>query len=140
MASLAMEAVLEGVRGYAEELLQSVTPEILYEAIKKDVDLWDLAPSKVKRQGSTWARNFRKYQDRLTPALVLEWLRVDRPDLHNLLINMPGGTKWVARMTEDIKERLWPPEVGGLKLVQETPEEEALPEQPEETEPKVKYI
>lgn len=143
VASLAMEAIMEGIRGYLEELLEPVTPEQLYVAMKKGVNLWDFAPSKVKRRGSTWTRNFRKYQDRLTPALVLEWLHEDRPDLHSLIINMPGGTKWLARMTGDIKERLWPPEEGGLKLVQ-VPQEEEEPEKPEEPpeEPpaKIKYI
>ncbi|MBA7609125.1 hypothetical protein ES703_16312 [subsurface metagenome] len=139
VASIAMEAVLEGVRGYFEELLSSVTPEQLYEAIKKGVDPWDFAPSKIKRRGSTWVRQMRKYQDRLTPQLVLEWLQTDRPDLHSLIVNMgPKGTRWIVRMTEDVKLHLWPPE-GGLKLIRETPEEEALPEL-EETPDKIRYI
>lgn len=140
VASLAMEVVLEGVRGYLEELLKHITPEQLYESIKEDADPWEHAPGKVKRRGKIWARKLRKYQDRLTPRLVLEWLQADRPDLHSLIINMgPKGTKWLVRMTEGIKERLWPPE-GGLKLVQEgAEEEEEPPEQPEETAPKVKW-
>ena len=139
VASLAMEAVLEGIRGYLEELLRPVTTDQLYAAIKQDVSPWDFAPSKVKRRGSTWARNFRKYQDRVTPLLILSWLREDRSDLHNLIINMPGGTKWVARMTEDIKLHLWPPAEGGLKLVQAAPEGEAPPEEQEEIPAKVKW-
>jgi len=131
-----MEGILEVVRGYLEELLITVTPEDLYTAIQQDADPWEHAPAKVKRRGSTWARNLQKYQDRLTPQLVLEWLQADRPDLHNLLINMgPKGTKWLAQMTEGIKMRLWPPE-RGLKLVQEAPKEddpheEEPPKQPE---------
>ena len=143
MASIAMEALLEGIRGYLEELLRPLTPEQLYDAIQRDVDPWEYAPPKVKRRGSTWARNMRKYQDRLTPQLVLSWLHADRPDLHNLIINTgPKGTKWIARMTFGIKEHLWPPE-GGLKRVQEPPEEEAAPppeEPPEEPPAKIKYI
>jgi len=136
-----MEGVLEVVRGYLEELLQPVTPEDLYTAIQENVDPWEHAPAKVRRRGSTWARNLQKYQDRLTPQLVLDWLREDRPDLHNLLINMGSkGTKWLARMTEGIKLHLWPPE-GRLKRVQEALEgEEEPPEQPEETPAKVRYI
>lgn len=140
VASIAMEFVLEGVRGYFEELLKHVTPEKLYEAIKKDVNPWDFAPSKIKRRGSTWVQQMRKYQDRLTPQLVLGWLQIDRPDLHSLIINMgPEGTRWLARMTKDVKLHLWPP-VGGLKLVQKELEEEETPEEPEETEPKIKLI
>ena len=138
-----MEGILEVVRGYLEELLRLVTPEQLYEAIQQDIDLWEHVPPRIKRRGSTWARNLRKYQDRITPQLVLFWLQADRPDLHNLIINMDSkGTKWLARMTEGIKMRLWPPE-GGLKLVQETPvEEEASPlEEPSEEPPaKIRYI
>jgi len=139
MASIAMEVVLEGVRGYLEELLRPVTPEGLYRAIQQDVDPWEHAPSRVKRRGNTWARNLRKYQDRITPRLVLEWLQADRPDLHNLIINMgPKGTKWLARRTKNIKEQLWPSE-GGLKLIHAVPEEEEPPEQPEETPEKIRW-
>lgn len=143
-ASIAMEGILEVVRGYLEELLRTVTPEDLYNAIQKDEDPWEHAPAKVKRRGSTWARKMRKYKDRLTPQLVLDWLHADRPDLHNLLINMgPKGTNWLTRMTEGIKNRIWPPE-GGLKLIQEAPEKEdpleGSIEQPEETPSKIRYI
>ena len=140
MSSIAMEAVLEGVRGYLEELLRPVTPEQLYQAINQDADPWEYAPSRVKRRGSTWARQLRKYQDRLTPQLVLYWIKADRPDLGSLIENMGSkGTKWLARRTESIKEQLWPPE-GGLKLVKEAvEEEEEAPEQPEEAAPKIKW-
>lgn len=131
VASIAMEAVLESVRGYLEELLRPVTPEALYKAIQENVNPWEQAPPKVKRKGSTWARNFQKYQDRITPQLVLEWLKADRPDLHSLIVNLDSkGTKWVRRMTENIKEHLWPSK-RGLKLVQEAPEEK----DPHEEEP-----
>lgn len=148
VASIAMEAVLEGVRGYLEELLRTVTPEQLYEAIQQDTDPWESAPSRVKRRGSTWARQLHKYQDRITPQLVLEWIQADRPDLGSLIVNMgPKGKKWVARRTQSIKNRLWPQE-RGLKLVHREPEgeqdphedPEEPPEEPEETPTKIKYI
>ena len=145
VASIAMEAILEGIRGYLEELLRPLTPEQLYDAIQRDVDPWEYAPSKVKNRGSKWVRQMRKYQDRLTPQLFLSWLQTDRPDLHSLIVNMgPKGTRWIVRMTEDVKLHLWPPE-GGLKLVQETSEEEEPHEEetlPELEEPpdKIKYI
>jgi len=140
-----MEGVLEVVRGYLEELLRTVTPEDLYTAIQEDADPWDHAPAKVKRRGSTWAQQLRKYQDRITPQLVLEWLKADRPDLHNLIINMGSkGTKWVARCTANIKEHLWPHETR-LKRTQRDPEEEDPHEeepleQPEKTPAKIRYI
>jgi hypothetical protein len=138
VASLAMEVVLEGVRGYLDELLKPLTPEDLYKAIKEDADPWNAAPSKVKRRGSIWARKLRKYQDRLTPELVLDWLKEDRSDLHNLIINMgPEGTKWLARRTKSIKTQLWPPE-GGLKLVRKGVEEDK-PSEPDENTPKIKW-
>lgn len=130
-ASIAMEAVLEAIRGYLEELLKPVTPEQLYRAIKQGVVPWERAPLKVKQGGRTWTRNMRKYKDRLTHKLVLEWLHEDRPDLHNLIVNMgPEGTRWLAKMTEDVKQHLWPPEEG-LKKVQGPPEEEEDPVEPE---------
>jgi len=141
-----MEVVLESVRGYFEELLEPVTPELLYEAIQKDINPWEHAPPIIKKKGSTWTRNLKKYKDRITPQLVLDWLKADRPDLHNLIINMgPKGTRWLSRRTELFKEELWPHE-GGLKLVQEgkpvqeDPEEEEEPlEQPEEEKVTVKW-
>lgn len=139
VASLAMEVVLEGVRGYLDELIKPLTPEDLYKAIMKDIDPWEHAPMRVRRRGSTWAHKLRKYQDRLTPELVLDWLKTDRPDLASLIENMgPKGTKWLARRTTEIKERLWPPE-GGLKLVRKGVEEEEPSEQPEEATPKIKW-
>lgn len=139
VASLAMEVVLEGVRGYLEEILRPVTPEHLYKAIQEDTSPWDNAPTRVKRRGRIWARKLRKYKDRLTPQLVLEWLQADRPDLHNLIINLgKKGMKWLAKWTEEIKERLWPP--GGLKRVKKAPEEEEPPQQPEKVTEKIRYL
>lgn len=139
VASIAMEAVLEAVRGYLEELLRNTTPEDLYRAIQEDVDPWEFAPSRVRRRGSKWAEQMRKYQDRITPQLVLEWLKADRPDLHNLIINMGSkGTKWIARRTESIKEQLWPSE-SGLKRVKDPHEEEAEPPEQEEPPAKIQW-
>ena len=135
MASIAVEAVLEGVRGYLEELLRPVTPEDLYRAIQEDVDPWDFAPSRVRRRGSRWAREMRKYQDRVTPQLVLSWLQADRPDLHNLIINIgPKGTKWLARRTENIKEQLWSSDARPQRVPIPHEEEEEILEEPEEIE------
>lgn len=141
VASLAMEVVLEGVRGYLGEQLKPVTPEHLYQAIKEDADPWEHVPARVRRKGSIWARKLRRYQDRLTPELVLEWLKKDRPELGSLIENMGAeGKKWLAKWTERIKERLWPPEPR-LKLVpKEMFEAEEEPEQPEETPPKIKWV
>lgn len=111
VASLAMEAVLEGVRGYLQEQLKPVTPEHLYKAIKEDKDPWEYAPRRVKLRGRRWARKLRKYKDRLTPELVLRWLLEDRPELGTLIWNMGAeGRRWLAKWTERIKQKLWPPE------------------------------
>lgn len=119
VGSLAMEAVLEAVRGYLQELLKDVTPEHVYQAIEEDADPWEYAPSRVRSRGRHWARKLRKYQDRLTPELVLKWLRSDRPDLASLIINSGRpGTLWLGGRTESIKLNLWPPLKGGLKLVE----------------------
>lgn len=144
VASIAMEVVLESVRGYLEELLTTVTPEKLYKAIQEDEDPWEHAPPKIKRRGSTWARNLEKYKDRITPQLLLEWLKADRPDLHGLIVNMGSpGTKWVARRTENFKEHLWPSE-RGLKLIRrvsegEDPHEDELLEEIKETPAPIKW-
>ena len=141
VGSLAMEVVLESVRGYLEELLKDVTPEDLYKAIQEDEDPWEHAPPKIRRRGSKWARNLEKYQDRITPQVVLDWLKADRPDLHSLIVNMgPKGTKWLTRRTRNFKEQLWPSK-RGLKLVkgaEEDPHEEPL-EEPEEIPAKIRW-
>ena len=137
MASVAMEAVLEGVRGYLMELLSDTKPEDLYKAIQEDTDPWDFAPSRVKRVGGKWAREMRKYQDRITPQLVLSWLQADRPDLHSLIINMgPTGTRWRGKRVRRIKKQLWP---AGIKLISAPHEDEEKRPEPEESPPKIRW-
>jgi len=142
VGSLAMEVILESIRGYLVEILKDVTPEDLYRAIQEDVDPWEHAPLKIKSRGSSWAKSLHKYQDRITPQLVLDWLKADRPDLHSLIVNMGSkGTKWIARRTRSFKEQLWPSK-RGLKLVKEAeedPHEEEILEEPEEIPAKIQW-
>jgi len=129
VASLAMEATLEAVRGYLLELLEPVTPEHVYRAIKEDADPWDYTQKRVRNRGMYWARKLRRYQDRLTPSLVLEWLRKDRPDLASLILNMgPEGRSWLAKRTQGIKNSLWPPLKLKLKEMPKTETEEKAEE------------
>lgn len=132
VVELAMEGVLEAVRGYLDEKLKPVTPEHLYKAIKEDADPWDYADKQVKIRGRRWAQKLRKRKNRLTPELVLEWLKKDRPDLASLIINMGSeGKKWLVRWTERTKNKLWPTKTS-LKLVRAREEAAEEPEEPED--------
>ena len=109
--SLAMETVLEGVRGYLKRLLRDVTPKHMYKAIAEDADPWDYAPRHVKIRGKRWAHKLRKHKDKLTPELVLDWLKTDHTNLATVVIySGPKGKRWLAKWTERIKDQLWPPE------------------------------
>lgn len=128
--SLAVEAILEAVRGSLLEKMKGLTPDDLYKAIKDDADPWKYAGIALKKRGKRWASKLKKYKDRLTVDLVVAWLAEDRPELCSLILNMPEGKQWLARRLEDIKCQLWPEEAAAqpqLKVVEAQKQEAAEP-------------
>ena len=112
--AIAKELVTEGgievVRGYTLERLRLVKPKDLYNAVKDGTHTLGVAENKDKRFAKRWAGIIEKLsyngeqlrRERLTPENVLTWLRVDRPDLASLLINMGDeGAKWLK---DDVKQ------------------------------------
>ena len=116
---LAMEAVLEGVRGYLQELMAPVKPEHLAQAIEEDLNPWRYAGPKVRSRGQQWAQKLRNHSDKVTPDLVLEWLKEDRKDLYQVIVSSgPKGRAWLAKWTRSVKEQLWPTKEPTLVLLQ----------------------
>ena len=100
---------LEILRGYVLKRIEKVTPDDFYQAIKDGKHVWPLTSRVDKRRGKRWARKFAKYEDRLTPEIVLRWLSEDRPDLASVIIHMPKKTsiKWLATEINQIKHEVF---------------------------------
>ena len=111
----ALEAGLEVCRGYILERLEQVTPDDLYEAIKKGTHTLGVADEKDRKFGRKWAKRFektmfkgKKVRRYLTPKLVLKWLCEDKSDLASLIINLnPEGMKWLEKDVKKIYGFLW---------------------------------
>lgn len=139
MEELAMEGVLEAVRGYLEEKMRTLTPANLALAIDKDADPWEYTPTDVKSKGAQWAQKLRKHSDKVTPQMVRDWLKEDRPDLYHVIVTKgPKGQAWLVKWTSRVKSQLWPV-TGSLVLKASEPpqqppqREEAPPEPPKGT-------
>jgi len=112
------EAGIEICRGYMKERLRLVTPSDLYEAIKDGTHSMGVSETKDKQFAAKWVKIVEKLsfkgqrltRDKLTAANVLEWLKVDRPDLGSLLLNMgEEGHKWLKEDVEQVYNFLFPP-------------------------------
>jgi len=108
--NLVMEMAIEAGRGFLNEHIRDVTPEMLYSAIMKGQDLWSSMPSRVKHKGIKVAKRFRgvfkKFYDSITEEVILEWLKEDRPELFSVIINTDGGIEWLKGQIENIKQGL----------------------------------
>jgi hypothetical protein len=114
---LGLQFALDAVKGYALHQLKDLTAADCYRAITEDIDLWQVTPPDQKAfvQGNL-APKFRKYiikyADRITPELVLQWLRKDRPDFADVIEKKNqwqyapypdnAGYLWLARQVENI--------------------------------------
>lgn len=92
------------------ERLRLVRPSDLYKAIKDGTHSMGVSESKDKQFAEKWVKIIEKLsfkgerltRDKLTATNVLEWLKVDRPDIASLIINMTSeGMKWLE---EDVKQ------------------------------------
>jgi len=110
---LTVEASLHFVRRILLKKLEAVTPQTLYETIKR----WDRGELKEEEvlgsvDEQTWSiakrlsQRFSKYLKYLTPELVLRWLRRDRPDLASIILNHPKGIQFLAWLLNAVLRRL----------------------------------
>ena len=79
------------VKPYLNKMIAKSTPEMLYEAITQNQDLWENTPQETKDKGSTWKRLwgaiFKKYEDKITTDLLLDyWIKPDHPDLYQTIM------------------------------------------------------
>lgn len=77
----------------ALKFLEDWTPQDIELAIKKNVEL-NLAP-------------FWSYVENIVIKEILNWLRVHRPDLHNVLAS-ERGIKWLKMNLRRITTQNWP--------------------------------
>jgi len=101
---LALRYGLRVVRGYLLEKIEGVTPSQLYQAIKEGEDI--LLSEHDARYGRKWARKLSRYMGYVNTKTVLAWLSHDRPDLASLIVNTPGGVRWLTRQIEHVKSQL----------------------------------
>jgi len=146
---LATEAGVEVCRGYMIERMRLVTAKDLYKAIKDGTHTMGVAEGKDRNFGKKWARVIEKLsykgerirREYLTAENVLEWLKMDRPDLASLIMNMnPQGIEWLREDVKQVYDFLFakpqPQPKPALTLVKrEQPKKEEPPPQPAESEP-----
>jgi len=149
---LAIESGIEVCRGYMIERMRPITTTDLYKAIKDGTHTMGVAEGKDRNFGKKWARVIEKLsykgqrikREYLTAENVLEWLRMDRPELASLIINMnPKGMEWLREDVKEVYNFLFPetkpqPQPKPLTLVKKQPEPVAPPiektaETPKET-------
>ena len=119
--SLAVQFAVDVVRGYLLHRLEDVTAADCYTAIKNKVNLWQITPDSdkayiMKKVLPRFRKLVIKYLDDLTPRLVLEWLRRDRPDLADVIekknqwayadYEKEEAFKWLASQLENIKANI----------------------------------
>lgn len=110
-----VQAATAVVRGWLNQQLKDVNPSDLYESIIEDRDLWNITPDKIKQTGrgfkGSFGRMFKKYQERITTQLLLEWMQKDHLALYSTLINTNvtregQGVLWFDRQVFKIKQKI----------------------------------
>jgi hypothetical protein len=118
ITEIGTEAGIEVIRGYILERLRLVSPTDLYKAIKDGTHTMGVTEAKDRNFGRKWVRVInrlkidgkRLQKEDLTASNVLEWLKVDRPDLASLIINVgPPGMEWLKKDVEEIYKFLFIP-------------------------------
>jgi len=118
-AALAFESekeVIAFVRGYLNAQLKNVTATAVADAIKTDYNLLPNIKINTKKamldramKNPVVAKLVNREKARITHNLVLEWLRVDRPDIASVIINYPEGKgmNWLEVQVAKIKAELF---------------------------------
>ena len=115
---IAIDAGVDVVRGYVLYRLRSVTALDFQKAIKEGTHTLGVTDDKDRSFARKWTPIMEKLsingqklqQDKLTPANVLEWLKVDRPDLANVVISMKSeGMLWLENDVKEMFNFLFPP-------------------------------
>jgi len=107
--NLAVQFAVDVVRGYLLHRLEDITAADCYTAIKNNVNLWSITPDSdkayvMKKVLPRFRKLVIRYMDDLTPRLVLEWLRRDRPDLADVI---EKKNQWAYADYEKAEEHKW---------------------------------
>jgi len=105
-------AALGTIRGILNGHIGKFTPQQLQETINKNIALWGVTPDTTRKQIRYWKNTLKKHFDKFfnqinTPLLV-EWLRVDQPKLHAVIMSSSLNYTWfeaqVERFIDEIKK------------------------------------
>jgi len=108
--------VIAFMRGYLNAQLKNVTATAVADAIKTDYNLLPNIKINTKKamldramKNPVVAKLVNREKARITHNLVLEWLRVDRPDIASVIINYPEGKgmNWLEVQVAKIKAELF---------------------------------
>jgi hypothetical protein len=114
--SLLMESdkeVAEFIRGYMLGRMSKVTPAMFAQAIRDDTALWGNLPQGYKNFLKNIAKNriareaFLRYERKINTNLIIQWFKIDRPDLASIILNWPdqGAIRWLEKNINEIKQQ-----------------------------------
>lgn len=107
--NMGIQFALDAIKGYVLYQIKDFTAVDCYRAITEDVDLWVITPDTEKQhiQNSLIRKlgpQIIQHSDKLTPEVVLTWIKDERPDFASIVINYPEekGIKWFEKQVNTI--------------------------------------
>lgn len=93
--------------------VKDVTPNQCYEGIISNTSIWGKTPIDLQGEALKWLQRFSflyfKFEDLITAEMLLEnWMKVDRPDLFEIvdgvhINNEPTGRIWFDEQLKNFK-------------------------------------
>lgn len=118
LQSLAKTAIVETVRGYISQRINSLQPDDIIQAIEKDdTDLIGKLTEKDKKIFYMVTRKFGKYIDFLTVENVMRWMIEDAPFHAGIIYGHPKGLEWLRKVIENIRAEAVKISGGSIELV-----------------------
>jgi hypothetical protein len=118
LQGLAKSAIVETVRGYISQRINSLQPDDIIQAIENDdTDLIGKLTEKDKKIFYMVARKFGKYIDFLTVENVMRWMVEDVPFYAGIIYGHPKGLEWLRKVIENIRVEVVRVSGGSIELV-----------------------
>lgn len=113
-AAIANEDIAETfIRKWIISKLKDTSLNDLDYAVKHNYDLWDNATTKEKQFGfnliQEYSEVYKKYSKMLNSDTIMMWLRKDRPEFWEYIMNDSSGKarSWLDGMVDKIHMRIW---------------------------------
>jgi hypothetical protein len=118
LQSLAKTAIVETVRGYISQRINSLQPDDIIQAIEEDdTDLIGKLTEKDKKIFYMLIGKFGKYIDFLTVENVMRWMLEDAPFHAGIIYGHPKGLEWLRKVIENIRAEVVKVSGGSIELV-----------------------